>query len=159
MNSNWRYSPETPNLGQNRRFFLALWPCNLTYDLEKQYGTSSMLLQVHHFVAIGVFKLELQSENAQFGSKSTISLAVWSYNLTYDLENNRAPFRRNIKLYAFISSSHVNSNWSYSPETVKLGCDLCDLDLWPLTLTFCMDLTLAIGNNPWKFHDDTMMGT
>ena len=39
----------------------------------------------------------------------------------------------------------------------KLGCDLCDLDLWPLTLTFCMDLTL--GDNPWKFHDDTMMGT
>ena len=42
---------------------------------------------------------------------------------------------------------------------VKLGCDLCDLDLWPLTLTFCMDLTLVIGNNFWKFHADTMMGT
>ena len=27
---------------------------------------------VHHFVAIGQFKLELQSGNAQFGSKSTI---------------------------------------------------------------------------------------
>ena len=25
----------------------------------------------------------------------------------------------------------MNSNWSYSPETVNLGCDLCDLDLWP----------------------------
>ena len=46
-----------------------------------------------------------------------------------------------------ISSSYVNSNLRYSPETVKLGCDLCDLDLWPLTLTFCMDLTLVIGNN------------
>ena len=56
-----------------------------------------------------------------------------------------------------ISSSYVN----YSPETVKLGCDLCDLDLWPLTLTltFCMDLTLVIGNNSWKFHDDKMMET
>ena len=53
----------------------------------------------------------------------------------------------------------MNSNWSYSPETVKLGCDLCDLDLWPLTLTFCMDLTLVISNNSWKFYDDTMMGT
>ena len=30
-----------------------------------------------------------------------------------------------------ISSSYGNSTWSYSPETVKLGCDLCDLDLWP----------------------------
>ena len=41
----------------------------------------------------------------------------------------------------------------------KLGCDLCELDLWPLTLTFGMDITLVIGNNSWKFHDDTMMGT
>ena len=40
---------------------------------------------------------------------------------------------------------------------VKLGCDLCDFDLWPLT--FCMDLTLVIGNNSWKIHDDTMMET
>ena len=35
----------------------------------------------------------------------------------------------------------------------------CDLDLWPLTLNFCMDVTFVIGNNPWKFHDDMMMGT
>ena len=41
----------------------------------------------------------------------------------------------------------MNSNWSYSPETAKLGYDLCDLDLWPMTLTFCMDITSVIGNN------------
>ena len=41
---------------------------------------------VHHFVAIGEFKLELQSGNAQFGSKSKMFLAVWPWNLTYDLE-------------------------------------------------------------------------
>ena len=58
-----------------------------------------------------------------------------------------------------MSSSYVNSNWGYSSETVKLGFDLCDLDLWPLTLTFCMDVTSDIGNNSWKFHDDTMMET
>ena len=46
-----------------------------------------------------------------------------------------------------------NASW------VKLGRDLCDLDLWPLTLTFCTDVTFVIGNNFWKFHDDTMMGT
>ena len=45
------------------------------------------------------------------------------------------------------------------PETVKLGRDLCDLDLWPLTLTFCVDLTLDIGDNSWKFQDDKMMET
>ena len=58
-----------------------------------------------------------------------------------------------------ISLPYVNSNWSKSPETAKLGVDLCDLDIWPLTLAFRMDITFVHGNNSWKFHDDTMMGT
>ena len=53
----------------------------------------------------------------------------------------------------------MNSNWSYSPETAKLGYDLCDLDLWPMTLAFAMDITSVIGNKSWKFRDDTMTGT
>ena len=36
VNSNWSYSREIPKLGQNQRFFLAVWPWNLTGDLEKQ---------------------------------------------------------------------------------------------------------------------------
>ena len=40
---------------------------------------------VHHLVAICEFKLELQSGNAQFGSKSMIFWAVWPCNSTYDL--------------------------------------------------------------------------
>ena len=47
------------------------------------YDTSSF---VHHFVAIGEFKLELQSGNAQFGLNSTIFWAVWLWNLTAELE-------------------------------------------------------------------------
>ena len=182
MNSNWSCCPETPNLGQFRRFlepcdieiwrmtlknnrapllcyfklyasfcshrwiqagvtvrkrpiwvkiyvFLAVWPWNLTDDLEKQgksegfescdwpivrkcpiwvkigdalyrvtlkfdwwpwktIGHLSFAVQsfVQHFIAIGEFKLELQSGNAHFGSKSTIFRAVWPWNLTYDLE-------------------------------------------------------------------------
>ena len=114
---------------------------------------------LHHFVAIGQFKLELQSGNAQFGSKSTIFLAVWPWNWTDDLEKQQGTSSKHHQALCIISSSYVNSNRSYSPETVKLGFDLCDLDLWPLSLTFCMDITLVIGNNTWKFHDDTMMGT
>ena len=47
------------------------------------YATSSF---VHHFVAIDEFKLELESGNAQSGSKSTLFRAVWPWNLTDDLE-------------------------------------------------------------------------
>ena len=57
------------------------WPSKTIGHLF--YATSSF---VHHFVVIVEFKLELQSGNAQFVSKSTIFLAVWPWNLTYDLE-------------------------------------------------------------------------
>ena len=55
------------------------WPCKTIGHLF--YATSSF---VHHFTPIGEFKLELQSENAQFGSKWTIFWAVWPRNITDD---------------------------------------------------------------------------
>ena len=57
------------------------WPWKTIGHLS--YATSSF---VHHFVAINDFKLEIQSENAKFGSKSTIFRAVWPWNLMCDLE-------------------------------------------------------------------------
>ena len=53
----------------------------------------------------------------------------------------------------------MNSDWSYSPKTAKWGHGLCNLDLWPLTLSFCMDITSVISNNSWKPQDGTMMET
>ena len=50
------------------------------------YATSSF---VHHFIAISQFKLELESGNAKFGSKSTIFCPAWPWNLTDDLERKR----------------------------------------------------------------------
>ena len=135
-------SPETPNLGQNRQFFvpcnLEIWPwmtlknnraplrcyfklCALFHShqsiqLELQSGSakfgskSAIFLShviskfdrwslkiighisyaissfFHHFITIGHFKLELQSENAKFGSKLAIFLPVSPWNLTDDLE-------------------------------------------------------------------------
>ena len=131
-----------------------VWPWKTIGHLF--YATSSF---VHHYVTIGEFKLELQSGNAQSRSNLTIFRAVWPWNLTDDLDKQMGTSSKQHKAISIISSSYVNSNWSYSPETVKLDCDLCDLDLWPLTLTFCVDLTLVICNSSWKFHDDTMMGT
>ena len=144
MNSNWSYSPETPNFGQIRWF---LEPCDLeiwrmTFKNNRapllcyfklcasfrshwwiqtgvtvrkrliwvkideffsrvtlkfdgwpwkiighlSYATSSF---VYHFIAIGEFKLELQSGNAQSGSNSTLFRAVWPWHLTDDLEKQK----------------------------------------------------------------------
>ena len=65
------------------------------------YATSSF---VHHLVAIGVFKLELQSGNAQFGSNSTIFKAVWHGIWWMTLKNNRAPLPCYFKLCASFRS-------------------------------------------------------
>ena len=81
------YSPETSNLGQIRQFLepcdLEIWHMTLKTIGHLFYATSSF---VQHFIAIGELKLELQSRNGQSRSKSTIFLAVWPWNLTYDLE-------------------------------------------------------------------------
>ena len=82
VNSNWSFSPETPNLGQIRWFFscvtlkLDVWPWKTIGHLF--YPVSSF---VYHFIPIGEFKLELQSRNAQFGSKSTIFFSRVTFKL------------------------------------------------------------------------------
>ena len=117
-----------------------VWPWKTIGHLF--YATSSV---VHHFIAIGEFKLEIQSGNAKFGSNSTIFRAVWPWNLTDDLEKQKGTSPKQHQAVCIISSSYVNLNWRYSPETVKLGCDLCDLGLWPLTLTSCMTWTSLLS--------------
>ena len=46
----------------------------------------AMLSFVYHFKAISEFKLEIQSRNTQFGSKSAIFCLLWPWNLMNDLE-------------------------------------------------------------------------
>ena len=57
------------------------WPWKTKGPLS--FAVSSF---VQHFIAIGEFKLELQSGNAQFESNLTIFRALWPCNLTDDLE-------------------------------------------------------------------------
>ena len=98
------YSPETPDSGQNRRFFMSRvtlkfdgWPWKTIGHLF--YVASSFA--VHHSIAIIEFKLELQPEKARFGSKSAIffipcDLEIWLMTL----KNNRAPLPLCFKLCA-----------------------------------------------------------
>ena len=136
VNSNWSYSPETPNLGQIRRFLSRVtlkfdgWPSKTIGHLS--YPTSSF---VQHFIAIGEFKLELQSGNAQSGSNSAI-LAPCDLEISrMTLKNNRAPLLSNIKLYV----SFHHHMWIQTGVTVrkrKVG----SWPLWPWPLTSDLDL-------------------
>ena len=96
------------------------------------YATSSF---VQHFIAIGEFKLELQSGNAQPGSNSAIlapcDLEIWRMTL----KNNRAPLLSNIKLYV----SFHHHMWIQTGVTFrkrKVG----SWPLWPWPLTPDLDL-------------------
>ena len=130
-------------------------PWNLTYDLEKTIGhifcASSSF--VHHFIEVCEFKLEVQSGNTQFWSKSAIfapcDLETWRMTM----ENNRATPLCHFKLCAAF-----HSHWSYQtgitvrkcPIWVKFGdfFYLCDLDLWPLTLTFLHGSPVMVSPPP-----------
>ena len=94
---------------------------------------------MHHFIPIGEFKFQLQSGNAQFGSKSTIFWAGWPWNLTDDLQKQQGTSSMLLQALCSILWPLVNSNWSYSPETPNLGqirqfLEPCDLEIWRMTL-------------------------
>ena len=68
-------------IGFKSSIFQPVWPRKAIRHLF--YATLSFL---HHFVAIGEFKVELQSGNPQSGSNSTFLRAVWPWNLTDNQE-------------------------------------------------------------------------
>ena len=116
--------------GSKLALFCPVWLWNLTDYLEKHRAPRLCytLSFVHHFKAICEFKLELQSWNAQFGSKSTLFCPVWPWNLTDDLEKNRAPL-----LCCFKLCASFHSHW-WIGELVKL-----ELQSW---------------TSPWNLTDD-----
>ena len=67
----------------------------------------------HHFKSISESKLELQSRNAQFGSKSVIfvpfDLEIWWMTL----KNNRAPLLYHVKLFRL-------KNWRFSSTSSRI---------------------------------------
>ena len=98
-----------------------------------------MSSSVHHFKAIGELKLELQSGNAQFGSKLVIFCPPWPQNLTNDLENNTAHLLSYFKLCASFDSHLSIKNGATVRKHqiwVKIGDFFvpCDLEIWRMTL-------------------------
>ena len=78
-------------IGFKSLIFGPMWLGNLMEDLKETIGHLLYIIMimssfVRHFKAIVEFKLELQSGNAQFGSKLVIFCPLWPQNLTNDLE-------------------------------------------------------------------------
>ena len=117
------------------------WPSKTIGHLF--YATSSF---VQHFIAIGEFKLELQSGNAQSGSNSAIlapcDLEIWRMTL----KNNRAPLLSNIELYV----SFHHHMWIQTGVTVRKRLSwvvtsvTLTFDLWPWPFAWTSLLSLVI---------------
>ena len=74
-------------VGSKSSIFHPMWPWISGMTSQKiAHPFYTMPGFVHHFLAMCEFKLELQSENAQFESRSTIFSAVKPWNSTDDLE-------------------------------------------------------------------------
>ena len=111
------------------------WPWKTIGHLS--FAVSSF---VQHFIAIGEFKLELQSGNGQFGSNSTIlelcDLEIWRMTL----KNNRAPLLCYFKLYA----SFRSHRWIEAWVTVRRR------PIWVKIDDFFSRVTLLFDVWPWK---------
>ena len=118
------------------------WP--LKTIEHPSYAASSF---ANHFIAIGEFKLELQSGNALFGSKSstffsrvTLKFDGWPWKI------NRAPLLSNIKLCA----SFHRHMWIQTGVTVRkllsgvMTSVTLTFGLWPWPLAWTSRLSMVI---------------
>ena len=154
VNSNWSYSPE-----HSIRVRIGNFLSRVTFNYDGRpwkkighlfYTTSSF---VHHFKAMGEFKLELQSGN-QFGLKSTINFS----HVTLKVDGwpwktiGRAPLLCYFKLCASLR----NHWWIQTGVTVRKRpiwvkidnfFEPCDLEIWRMTFNKAnlRDLIAATG--------------
>ena len=130
VNSNWSYCLETLNLGQNWRFVvpcdLEIWWMTLKNNMAPLlcYFKLCASFHSHWWIQTGVTvrKRQIWVKIDDFLSRVTLKFDRWPWKtIRHSPKQHQAS--------CIIPSSYVNSNWSYSPETAKLGYDLCDLDL------------------------------
>ena len=127
MNSNWSYSPETPNLGQNQLLFE---PC----DLE----IWRMTFKNNRAPLLCYFKL-----CAAFCSHWWIQTGVTVRKRPIWVKINDFLSRVTLKFNGWPSTRQIWGIWklrpAYNPETPNLGqnrwCFVpCDLEIWRMTL-------------------------
>ena len=97
---------------------------------------------MHHFIAICEFKLEIQSRMPNLGRNRWYFLAVWPWNLTDDLENQKGTVLNNIKL----SASFHHHMWN------QIGVMVLKRLIWVLT-----SLTLTFDLWPWTFAQTSLL--
>ena len=100
-------------------------------DIRKQYDTSSILHQAVCIKSTGEFKLELQSENAQFGSKSVNIFVLCDLEIWWMTLKNKGHFVYNtLNFVHHFKSISETLNSDKNRRFVVLR----DLGIWRMTL-------------------------
>ena len=142
MNSNLSYSPETPNLGQNWRYFE---PCDLEISQITLKNNRTPLLcyfklcasfSSHMWIQTGVTvqKFPIWIDIDDFFE--LCDLEIWQMTL----ENNKAPIICYFKLCA----------WSYSNWGIETGVTVQKHPIWVKINNFFSRVTLKFDGWPWK---------
>ena len=79
VNSNWSYSPQTPKLGQNRRYFCGIWPWNLTDDLGKQWDNTPTPHRALRIMSLPNVSYDPETAKLSFG---VCDLDLWPLNFS-----------------------------------------------------------------------------
>ena len=148
MNSNWSYSPETPNLGQIRRFLeprdLEIWRMTLKSNRAPLlcYFKLCAAFCSHWWIQTGVTvrKRPIWVKIRRF--LEPCDLEIWRMTL----KNNRAPLLSIIKLY----TSFHHHMWIQTGVTVRKQLSwlvtsvTLTFDLWPWPFAWTSLLSLVI---------------
>ena len=121
------------NSGQNQPFACdpEIRQMTLKNNRHLFYAISNF---VHHFIAISVFKLELQSENAQFGWKSTFFFCpIWPWKIIGHLFYATSSFVH-----------HLSQQW------IQIGVTVWKCPIWVKIEDFLCHMTLKFTGWPWK---------
>ena len=133
VNSNWSYSPETPNLGQIRWFLepcdLEIWWMTLKNNRAPvlSYFKLCAVFQSHHWIQTGV-----TVQKCQIRVKIDNIFTVSPWNLTYDLE-------KQIGHLFYATSSFVHHFITIGEFKLKFKCGNAQFgsksrifrDVWP----------------------------
>ena len=148
MNSNWSYSPETPNLGQIQQLLqprdLEIWWMTLKNNRAPLLCYSKLCASFHsHWwiqTGVTVQKRPILVKNRRF--LEPCDLEIWRMTL----KNNRAPLLSNIKLYA----SFHHHIWIQPGVAVRkrlswvVTSATLTFDLWPWPFAWTSLLSLVI---------------
>ena len=141
MSSNGSYSPETLNLGQNRRFY---YPCDLEiWRMTLKNNWAPLLyyimlcasFQSHELIQTGVTvrKRSIRVKISNFLYRATLKFKGWPWKTIGHLSYATSSF-----VHHFMPL--VNLKWSYTPETPNLGQNG----------RFFSRVTLKFDGWPWK---------